>query len=80
MRCRRIYSSQEGKPMSRRRSNSRARKERNSVAPPPVEAAPGPTTETISMIRLTTSADEVTAVAPPDEMAELDAGWDDVAS
>jgi hypothetical protein len=68
--------------MSRRRSHSRARKERNadSVAPPPVDAAPGPTTETISMIRLSTSAEEVSAAPPQDEMAVVDAGWDDVAS
>jgi hypothetical protein len=69
--------------MSRRRSNSsRARKERNaeSVAPPPVDAAPGPTTETVSMIRLSTSADDVSAAPPQDEMAAVDAGWDDVAS
>jgi hypothetical protein len=32
------------------------------------------------MIRLSTSADEVSASPPQDEMAALDAGWDDVAS
>jgi hypothetical protein len=65
--------------MSRRRS----RKERNtdSEAPPQPETAAGPTTETVSMIRLTTHAGEVSAGATPDdEMAALDAGWDDVAS
>jgi len=33
------------------------------------------------MIRLTTSADEVSAAPlPEDDMAAVDAGWDDVAS
>jgi hypothetical protein len=32
------------------------------------------------MIRLTTQASEVAAPAPDDEMAALDAGWDEIAS
>jgi hypothetical protein len=69
--------------MSRRRSQSpRARKERNteSEAPPPADVPGTPTTETVSMIRLTTKASEVSVPAPEDEMAALDAGWDEVAS
>jgi hypothetical protein len=68
--------------MSRRRSNPpRARKDRNtdSEAPPQADTAATPTTETVSMIRLTTHATEVLSkAAPEDEMAALDAGWDDV--
>jgi hypothetical protein len=69
--------------MSRRRSNSPRARKRNaeSEAPPQTDVASGPTTETVSMIRLTTHADEVSAAASPaDEMAAVDAGWDEVAS
>jgi hypothetical protein len=69
--------------MSRRRSHPpRARKDRNaaSEAPPQADVAAAPTTEAVSMVRLTTHADEVTATPPEDEMAAVDAGWDDVAS
>jgi hypothetical protein len=32
------------------------------------------------MVRLTTQAGEVAAAAPEDEMAAVDAGWDEIAS
>ena len=69
--------------MSRRRSHPpRARKERNaaSEAPPPADVTPTPTTEAVSMVRLTTQAGEVAAAPPEDEMAAVDAGWDEIAS
>ena len=69
--------------MARRRSNPpRGRKGRNadSVAPPQSDVAVVVVDPTDSVTVLADLAHETTPAPPMDEMAALDAGWDDIGS